>query len=76
MTDFIHKDVKQLAAKVLKEKRQHRDNYFEMEQRHREDKGSELKEDSDSEEPIQFNSKRHHRITVKNSQSTTFTSII
>ena len=62
MTDFIHKDFKQLAAKVLKEKQQDRDNYLEMEQRYREDTGSELEEDSDSEEPIQFNSKRHHRV--------------
>ena len=49
VTDFIHKDFKQLAVKVLKEKQQHRDNYLEMEQRYREDKGSELEEDSDSE---------------------------
>ena len=62
VTDFIHKDFEQLATKVLKEKQQDRDNYFEMEQRYREDKGSELEEDNDSEEPIQFNSKRHHRI--------------
>ena len=38
------------------------DNYLEMEQRYSEDEGSELEEDSDSEEPIQFNSKRHHRV--------------
>ena len=62
VTDFIHKDFKQLAAKVLKEKQQDRDNYLEMEQRYREDKGSELEEDSDSEEPIQFHSKGHHRV--------------
>ena len=31
VTDFIHKDFKQLAAKVLKEKQQHRDNYLERE---------------------------------------------
>ena len=51
VTDFIHKDFKQLAAKVLK---QDRDNYLEMEQRYREDKDSELEEDGDSEEPIQL----------------------
>ena len=62
MTDFNHKDFKQLVTKVLKEKHQDRDNYLEMEQRYREDKGSELEEDSDSEEPIQLNSKRHHRV--------------
>ena len=60
--DFIHKDFKQLAAKMLNEKQQDRDNYLEMEQRYREDKGIELEEDSDSEKPIQFNSKRHHRV--------------
>ena len=63
MTDFIHKDFKQLvAAKMLKEKQQDRDSYLEIEQRYREDEGSELEEDSYSEEPIQFNSKRHHRV--------------
>ena len=65
VTDFIHTDFKQLAAKVLKEKQQDRDNYLEMEQRYREDKGGEQEEDSDSEEPVQFNSKRHHRVTKK-----------
>ena len=40
LTDFTHKDFKQLAAKVQKEKQQDRGNYFEMEQRYREDKGS------------------------------------
>ena len=40
--DFILKDFKQLAAKLLKEKQQDRENYLEMEQRYREDKGSEL----------------------------------
>ena len=65
VTDFIHKHFKQLTAKVLKEKQQDRDNYLEMEQRYREDKGGEQEEDSDSEEPVQFNSKRHHRVTKK-----------
>ena len=43
VTDFIHKDIRQLPIKVLKEKQHDRDNYLEMEQRYTEDKGSEWK---------------------------------
>ena len=75
VTDFTHEDLKQLAAKVLKEKQHNRDNYLEMEQRYREGKGSKLEEDSDSEGPIEFNSKRHHRI-IEQLLKYNFTSII